>query len=74
MRFSVRVLLSFCISAFLIVLSVAPATVAQTQTAKISGIVTDPQGSVIADAQVSAESIPPAGSPAHGVSGERRPI
>jgi len=38
------------------------------QTARISGIVTDPQGSVIADAQISAEFIPPAGSPAHGVS------
>ena len=68
MRFSVRVLLSFCIAAFLAALSIAPNSVAQTQTAKISGIVTDPQGSVIADAQVSAESIPPAGSPAHGVS------
>ena len=68
MRFSVRLLLSFCISAFLAALSIAPNSVAQTQTAKISGIVTDPQGSMIADAQVSAESIPPAGSPAHGVS------
>ena len=69
MRFSVRILLSFCIAAFLVALSIAPNSVAQTQTAKISGIVTDPQGSVIADAQVSAETIPPAGSPAHGVSG-----
>jgi vitamin B12 transporter len=68
MRSSVRILLSFCTAAFLIVLTVAPSSVAQTQTARISGIVTDPQGSVIADAQVSAESIPPAGSPAHGVS------
>jgi vitamin B12 transporter len=68
MRFSVRLLLSFCISAFLAALSIAPNSVAQTQAAKISGIVMDPQGSIIADAQVSAESIPPAGSPAHGVS------
>jgi vitamin B12 transporter len=70
MRFSVRILLSFSIAAFLVALSVAPCSVAQTQTAKISGIVTDPQGSVIADAQVSAESIPAAGSPAHGVSAD----
>ena len=68
MRFSVRILLSLCIAAFLIALSVAPGSVAQTKTARISGIVTDPQGSVIADAQISAESIPPAGSPAHVVS------
>lgn len=69
MRFSVRILLSFSLAAFLVALSVAPCSVAQMQTAKISGIVIDPQGSVIADAQVSAESIPPAGSPPHGVSG-----
>jgi vitamin B12 transporter len=68
MRFSVRILLSLCIAAFLIALSVAPGSVAQTQTSGISGIVTDPQGSVIADAQISAESIPPAGLPAHTVS------
>jgi vitamin B12 transporter len=68
MRFSVRILISFCIAAFLNALSVAPGAVAQTKTSGISGIVTDPQGSVIADAQVSAEPIPPAGSPAHGVS------
>jgi vitamin B12 transporter len=68
MRFSVRISLSFCAAAFLAGLLIAPNSVAQTQNAKISGIVTDPQGSVIADAQVSAESIPPAGSPARGVS------
>jgi len=67
MRFSVRVLF-FCFAAFLIVLSVVPGSIAQSQTAKISGIITDPQGSAIADAQVSAESIPPEGAPAHGVS------
>jgi vitamin B12 transporter len=67
MRFSVRVLM-FCFAVFLIVLSAAPSSFAQTKTAGISGIVTDPQGSVIANAQVIAESIPPAGSPAHGVS------
>ncbi len=67
MRFSVRALF-FCISVFLVLTSVAPRSVAQTQTARISGIVTDPQGSVIEEAQISAESIPPAGPPAHGVS------
>src|SRR4029077_4428838 len=68
MRFSVLVLRSLCFAAFLIVVSIAPRSVAQPQTARISGIVTDPQGSVIAEAQISAESIPPVGSPAHGVS------
>ncbi len=68
MRFSVRVLFSFCCAAFLIFLFAASSSIAQTQTAKISGIVTDPQGSVIADAQVSAESIPAAGPSARGVS------
>jgi hypothetical protein len=67
MRFSVRVFL-FSIAAFLIALSVASSSNAQTQSAEISGIVTDPQGSAIANAQVSAESIPPAGSPLKGVS------
>jgi vitamin B12 transporter len=69
MRFSVRVLFSLSITAFLAVLSIAPDSIAQTQTARISGIVTDPQGSVIADVQVSAESVPPAGPPVQGVSG-----
>src|ERR1700719_2341617 len=58
MRFSVLVLRSLCFAAFLIALSFVPTTFAQTQTARISGIVTDPQGSVIVGAQVSAESIP----------------
>jgi vitamin B12 transporter len=68
MRFSVRVLFFLCSVALLIALSVAPSSIAQTKTAGISGIITDPQGSVIAQAQVSAEAIPPADSPAHGVS------
>ena len=69
MRFSNRLLFSFCFVAFSIALSVASKSIAQTPAAKISGIVTDPQESVIADAQVNAESIPPAGQPVHGVSG-----
>jgi vitamin B12 transporter len=68
MRLSVRVLFFLCITALLIHLSGAPILLGQTQTARISGIVTDPQGSVIADAQISAESIPPAGPQAHGIS------
>jgi vitamin B12 transporter len=68
MRLSVRVLFFLCITTLLIHLSGAPFLLAQTQTARISGIVTDPQGSVIADAQVSAESIPPGGPQAHGIS------
>jgi len=67
MRFSVRVLL-FCFSVLLVVVSVVSDSIAQTQTAGISGIVTDPQGSVIADAKVAAESIPPSGPPVRGVS------
>jgi vitamin B12 transporter len=68
MRFSVRALFSFCFAALLIVLSTVPSSVAQTKTAGISGIVTDPQGSAIAGAQVSVETITPAGPPAHDVS------
>jgi vitamin B12 transporter len=64
MRFSARVLLFLFSAALPIALFVVPPSIAQTQTARISGIVTDPQGSVISDAQVSAESIPPSGSPA----------
>src|SRR4029077_4446644 len=68
MRLSVRVLFFLCITTLLIHLSGAPFLLGQTQTARISGIITDPQGSVIADAQISAESIPPAGPQAHGIS------
>jgi outer membrane cobalamin receptor len=68
MRFSVRVVF-FSLTAFLLVLSVAPGSIAQTQTARISGVVTDPEGSAVADAQVDAESIPAEGSPVHGVAG-----
>lgn len=68
MRFSVRVLFFLCIAASFIVLSAAPRSFAQTQTAKISGMVMDPQESAIPNAQISAESIPPAGPPARGVS------
>jgi vitamin B12 transporter len=69
MRFSVRVLYFLCTAALSILLSAPSSSVAQTKSTGISGIVTDPQGSVIEDTQVSAESIPPAGPPAHSVSG-----
>jgi vitamin B12 transporter len=68
MRFSARVLFFLSVAFFSIFLSAVPSSLAQTKAAGISGVVTDPQGSVIANAQVSAESIPPAGSPVHGVS------
>ena len=66
MRFSVRVLFFLCSASLLIFLFAAPSLFAQAQTAKLSGIVTDPQGSAIANAQVIAESVSPAGSPVRG--------
>jgi vitamin B12 transporter len=68
MRFSVRVFLFF-IAAFSIALSVVPRSIAQTQIAKLSGMITDPQGSAIAGAQISAESVPQTGPPVRGASG-----
>ena len=68
MRFPVRVLFFLSISTLLINLSAVSSSFAQTQTSRISGIVTDPQGSLIADAQVSAESMPPGGPQARGIS------
>jgi vitamin B12 transporter len=69
MRFSIRILFSFCAAVFFLAVSIVTSSIAQTHSAKISGIVTDPQESVIGDAQVSAESVPSAGPPARGVSG-----
>jgi vitamin B12 transporter len=69
MRFSISKLSRFLFAALLIVLFCGSRSIAQTQNGKISGMVTDPQGSVIADAQVSAESISPAGAALQGVSG-----
>ncbi len=68
MRFSVHVLILLCFATFLIALSVVPGSIAQTKTAGISGSVTDPQGSAIAEAQISAESIPLSGVPVKSVS------
>jgi vitamin B12 transporter len=68
MRFSVRVLFFLRFAVFLIALFFALPSSAQSQSCKISGIVTDPQGSAIADAQVTAEIVPAAGRAVHGVS------
>ncbi len=69
MRFSVRV--SFFISFAVCSIGFFLPTVsfAQTPGSKISGIVTDPQGSAIAGAQISADSAPSTNSPLRGVSG-----
>lgn len=58
MRFSVHVL--FFLSSFvsLNAFFVPPPAVAQSKPATMNGVVTDPQGAVIAGAQVSAKSIP----------------
>jgi vitamin B12 transporter len=68
MRFSVRAFSFLWIAVFLIFLSTAPPSIAQSKTPGISGIVLDPQGMAVAEAQISAESIPSAGTPARGVS------
>ncbi len=70
MRFSISKLFRFLFAVLLIVLFCGSRSIAQTQSGKISGMITDPQGSVIVDAQVSAESISPAaGTALQGVSG-----
>ncbi|MBZ5697235.1 MAG: TonB-dependent receptor [Acidobacteriia bacterium] len=69
MKTSVRVL-SFLFSvASLILLSFALPATAQTQTSAIlSGTLTDPRGASIAGAQITAESIPSAGTATHSIS------
>ena len=69
MRFSVRVLCFLFSSVLLVALCVTASSTAQTQTARISGSVADPQGSAIAEAQVRAETIPAAGPAGRAVSG-----
>ena len=66
MRFSVRAFFFLLFAVMLASLSVIPCAIAQSKPAGISGTVTDPQGSAIAGAQVSAEPILFAGSPAQG--------
>ncbi len=68
MRFSVRVFSFLWIAVFLIFLSAAPPSIAQSKSSGISGMVVDPQGMAVAEAEISAEAIPSAGAPAHAVS------
>jgi vitamin B12 transporter len=68
MQTSVRFLSSLFCFVFLIALFLVSPTVAQTQTAKLLGTITDPRGASIANAQISAEQIPPVGEPLHVVS------
>ena len=70
MRFSVRILFLLCFAILLTALCDVPSSIAQSKAAAISGSVTDPQGSAIAEAQVSVESIPPSGVPVKGVSAQ----
>ena len=68
MRYSDRVLFFLRFAVLLTVLPFALSAAAQTQTAKISGVVTDPQGSAVANARVTAEAIPAATPAVQGVS------
>ena len=56
MRFSVRVLFFLWFASFLLINFSSPGLSAQSQSAKISGTITDPHGAAIAHARVSAES------------------
>src|ERR1700736_2570151 len=69
MQTSVRFLSSLFCFVFLIALFLVSSTVAQTQTAKLMGTITAPRGTSIANAQISAEQIPPVGEPFHVFSG-----
>jgi vitamin B12 transporter len=68
MRFVVRTV-CLLIAVVLIFLSIASSATAQTQTAAIAGVVTDPQGPVIADANITAEPIGSGAPPARGATG-----
>ncbi len=70
MRFSVRVLFLLCFAILLTALCVVPSSIAQSKNAVISGSVTDPQGSAIAEAQIGVESIPASGAPVKAVSSQ----
>jgi vitamin B12 transporter len=70
MKTSVRVLHLLFSVVSLIVFSLVPPTVAQTQsTATLTGTITDPRGASIAGAQITVEQIPSTGEPVHAVSG-----
>src|SRR3981081_4261133 len=63
MQTSVRFLSSLFCFVFLIALFLVSPTVAQTQTAKLLGTITDPRGASIPDSQISAQQIPPGATP-----------
>jgi vitamin B12 transporter len=69
MKTSVRVLsFLFSVASLILLFFALPAT-AQTQTsATLSGTLTDPRGASIAGAQITAESIPSAGTATHSIS------
>jgi vitamin B12 transporter len=69
MKISVRVLtFLFSVVSVIVFLLVLPIA-AQTQTATLAGIITDPRGASIAGAQIVVAQIPSAGEPLHSVSG-----
>ncbi|HTC62542.1 MAG TPA: TonB-dependent receptor [Candidatus Saccharimonadales bacterium] len=68
MRFSVRVLFFLLFVGFFTIIFTPPGLLAQSQTAKISGVITDPHGAAIAGARVSAESASPGSAAASVVS------
>ena len=67
MRISVRALFFLWFAAFFVVIFSSPGLSAQSQAAKISGTVTDPQGAAIVGARISAISISMANLEMHGV-------
>ena len=68
MGFVVRTVCLFFVVA-LICFSIALPAATQSQTAAISGVVTDPQGPVIADATITAEPLGASAPPVRGLSG-----
>jgi vitamin B12 transporter len=68
MRFSVRILSFLWLAVFSLIHFSSPALFAQSQSAKISGTVTDPHGAAVAQAQVSVQSASPATTAVHEIS------
>ena len=66
---SLRVLFLLCSAAVLNAFPLVADSIAQTQTATISGAVTDPRGAVVAAAHVVVTQIPPSGEAARATSG-----
>jgi hypothetical protein len=68
MRFSVRVLFFLGFAVFFTIIFASSCLLAQSQTAKISGMVTDPHGAAIVGAHVTAEPVSPGNMAEHSVS------